>query len=129
MEVLESFLDAVGRTPLVRLTKVTRGLRPTILAKLEMLNPGGSVKDRIGLRMIEAAEREGRLRPGGTGKAYFIAYNLRQIRQITFTTNRRKIASMATVYTHATTPLSMEVGVNDALYFSTPTGIYRLIQS
>jgi cystathionine beta-synthase len=66
MEVLESFLDAVGRTPLVRLTRVTRGLRPTVLAKLEMLNPGGSVKDRIGLRMIEAAEREGRLRPGGT---------------------------------------------------------------
>jgi cystathionine beta-synthase len=66
MEVLDSFLDAVGRTPLVRLTRVTRGLRPTILAKLEMLNPGGSVKDRIGLRMIEAAEREGRLRPAGT---------------------------------------------------------------
>jgi cystathionine beta-synthase len=66
MEVLDSFLDAVGRTPLVRLTRVTRGLRPTVLAKLEMLNPGGSVKDRIGLRMIEAAEREGRLRPGGT---------------------------------------------------------------
>ncbi len=66
MEVLESFLDAVGDTPLVRLTKVTRGVRPTVLAKLEMLNPGGSVKDRIGLRMIEAAERAGLLRPGGT---------------------------------------------------------------
>jgi glucose/arabinose dehydrogenase len=66
---------------------------------------------------------------GGTGKAYFIAYNLRQIRQITFTTNRRNIASMTTVYTHSTTPLSMEVGVNDALYFSTPTGIYKMIQS
>jgi cystathionine beta-synthase len=66
MEVLDSFLDAVGNTPLVRLRSVTRGVRPTILAKLEMLNPGGSVKDRIGLRMIEAAERAGRLRPGGT---------------------------------------------------------------
>ena len=57
--VLESFLDALGNTPLVRLRSVTRGVKPTILAKLEMLNPGGSVKDRIGLRMIEAAEREG----------------------------------------------------------------------
>ena len=66
MEVLDSFLDAVGRTPLVRLRSVTRGVRPTILAKLEMLNPGGSVKDRIGLRMIESAERAGLLRPGGT---------------------------------------------------------------
>ncbi len=66
MEVLSSFLDAVGDTPLVRLNAVTRGLRPTVLAKLEMLNPGGSVKDRIGPRMIEAAEREGLLRPGGT---------------------------------------------------------------
>ncbi len=59
MEVLDSILDAVGGTPLVRLTKVTRGVQPTILAKMEMLNPGGSVKDRIGLRMIEAAERAG----------------------------------------------------------------------
>jgi len=66
MEVLDTFLDAMGNTPLVRLNKVPRGIRPTVLAKLEMLNPGGSVKDRIGLRMIEAAERAGRLRPGGT---------------------------------------------------------------
>ena len=66
MEVLDSFLDAVGDTPLVRLRKVTRGVRPTVLAKLEMLNPGGSVKDRIGLRMIEAAERAGLLEAGGT---------------------------------------------------------------
>src|SRR5439155_21581112 len=49
-----------------RLRKVTRGVQPTILAKLEMLNPGGSVKDRIGLRMIEVAEQAGRLKPGGT---------------------------------------------------------------
>jgi len=62
----ESILDLVGNTPLVRLHKVTRGLKPTILAKLEELNPGGSVKDRIGLTMIEDAERSGRLRPGGT---------------------------------------------------------------
>jgi cystathionine beta-synthase len=66
MQVMETFLDAAGNTPLVRLRKVTRGVLPTVLAKLEMLNPGGSVKDRIGLRMIEAAERAGALRPGGT---------------------------------------------------------------
>jgi cystathionine beta-synthase len=66
VQVLDSFLDAVGRTPLVRLQRVTRGVRPAVLAKLEMLNPGGSVKDRIGGRMIQAAERDGRLRPGGT---------------------------------------------------------------
>src|SRR4029077_7353135 len=66
MEALDTFLDAMGHTPLVRLHAVTRGVRPTVLAKLEMLNPGGSVKDRIGIRMIEAAEREGNLKPGGT---------------------------------------------------------------
>jgi cystathionine beta-synthase len=67
----ESILDLIGNTPLVRLTRVTRDLgpadrRPLILAKLEALNPGGSVKDRIGLPMIEAAERAGLLKPGGT---------------------------------------------------------------
>ncbi|HEX9312301.1 MAG TPA: cystathionine beta-synthase [Actinomycetota bacterium] len=66
MRVMESFLDAMGNTPLVRLRRVTRRVRPTVLAKLEMLNPGGSVKDRIGIRMIEAAEREGLLKSGGT---------------------------------------------------------------
>jgi len=66
MPILDSFLDATGSTPLVRLHRVTRGVRPTVLAKLEMLNPGGSVKDRIGLRMIEVAERAGLLKPGGT---------------------------------------------------------------
>jgi cystathionine beta-synthase len=59
-------LDLVGRTPLVRLQRLPRGVEPTLLAKLEYMNPGGSVKDRIGLRMIEQAEREGKLRPGGT---------------------------------------------------------------
>ena len=71
MEYVESILDLVGGTPLVRLSHVTEDLgprerQPLLLAKLEMLNPGGSVKDRIGLPMIEAAEREGLLRPGGT---------------------------------------------------------------
>ena len=71
MEYAESISDLIGNTPLVRLTRVTRELgahdrQPLILAKLEMLNPGGSVKDRIGLPMIEAAERDGLLKPGGT---------------------------------------------------------------
>jgi cystathionine beta-synthase len=59
-------LDLVGDTPLVRLQRLSREVAPTLLAKLEYLNPGGSVKDRIGLRMIEQAERDGKLRPGGT---------------------------------------------------------------
>jgi cystathionine beta-synthase len=66
MTTHENLLDAIGKTPLLRLTKIGRGLRCAFLGKLEMLNPGGSVKDRIGLPMIEAAEREGLLRPGGT---------------------------------------------------------------
>jgi cystathionine beta-synthase len=66
VEVLDTFLDAMGNTPLVRLRRVARDVPGTVLAKLEMLNPGGSVKDRIGLRMIEAAERQGTLKPGGT---------------------------------------------------------------
>jgi cystathionine beta-synthase len=71
MQYAETILDLVGGTPLVRLSRVTRELgpveqQPLILAKLEMLNPGGSVKDRIGLPMIEAAERAGLLKPGGT---------------------------------------------------------------
>src|SRR4051795_4137132 len=61
-----TLLDLVGNTPVVRLQRITEGLAPTVLAKLEYLNPGGSVKDRIGLAMIEAAEREGKLRPGGS---------------------------------------------------------------
>src|SRR5207344_1328812 len=59
-------LELVGRTPIVRLDRLGRDVPGTILAKLEYLNPGGSVKDRIGLSMIEAAERDGLLKPGGT---------------------------------------------------------------
>jgi cystathionine beta-synthase len=59
-------LEAVGRTPLVRLNRVARGLKPTLAAKLEFTNPGGSVKDRIALEMVEDAERRGLLKPGGT---------------------------------------------------------------
>ncbi len=66
MEVHKTILDVIGDTPLVRLNKVSQGLKPTILAKLENLNPGGSVKDRIGIAMIEQAEEKGLLKPGGT---------------------------------------------------------------
>ena len=66
MRVYDSILDAVGNTPMVRLSRLGRGLEPTILAKAEYLNPGGSVKDRIGLAMVERAEAGGQLRPGGT---------------------------------------------------------------
>jgi cystathionine beta-synthase len=66
MEVHKTILDVVGNTPLVRLNKVSQDLEPTILAKLENLNPGGSVKDRIGIAMVEQAEQRGLLKPGGT---------------------------------------------------------------
>ncbi len=58
-------LETIGWTPLIRLNRVTQGIRTPVYAKAEFFNPGGSVKDRIGLAMIEAAEREGRLKPGG----------------------------------------------------------------
>jgi len=64
--VVESILDLVGNTPVVPLRRVAAGSPYRLLAKLEFLNPGGSVKDRIGSRMIAAAERDGRLKPGGT---------------------------------------------------------------
>jgi cystathionine beta-synthase len=74
MQVHESLVELIGNTPLVRLRKVTRHLghgaehrsSPTVLAKVEYVNPGGSVKDRIALAMVEAAEESGALRPGGT---------------------------------------------------------------
>ncbi|MCU0492565.1 MAG: pyridoxal-phosphate dependent enzyme [Chloroflexaceae bacterium] len=62
----DTILETIGNTPLVRLHKVARGIRPVVAAKVEYLNPGGSVKDRIGIAMIEDAERRGLLKPGGT---------------------------------------------------------------
>ena len=59
MRYVDSVLELIGNTPLVRLSKVTAGLAPTVLAKVEYFNPGGSVKDRIALRMVEAAEASG----------------------------------------------------------------------
>ena len=66
MRYAEHVSELVGGTPLVRLSRVTAGLSATILAKVEYVNPGGSVKDRIALKMVEAAEASGELRPGGT---------------------------------------------------------------
>src|SRR5260370_25663981 len=62
----ETILQSVGRTPLVRLRRVSEGLKASVYVKLESLNPGGSVKDRVALAMIAEAERRGWLRPGGT---------------------------------------------------------------
>ena len=62
----DNVLETIGWTPMIRLNRVTRGIRTPVLAKAEFFNPGGSLKDRIGLPIIEAAERDGRLKPGGT---------------------------------------------------------------
>jgi cystathionine beta-synthase len=66
MRYYSSILETIGNTPLVKMPKVMAGVRCLVLAKLEMMNPGGSVKDRIAERMIEEAEATGRLKPGGT---------------------------------------------------------------
>ena len=66
--VMASITDQIGQTPLVRLNRVPQslGIEATVYAKLEFFNAGGSIKDRIALRMIEEAEREGRIKPGDT---------------------------------------------------------------
>lgn len=66
MPYYDNVLGLIGETPLVKLNRITAGLKATVLAKMENLNPGASVKDRIGLAMIEAAERAGKLKPGAT---------------------------------------------------------------
>ena len=66
MDIADSVLDLIGRTPMVRLTRVTEGIACPIVAKVETTNPGGSVKDRPALAMIDAAEEEGLLTPGST---------------------------------------------------------------
>jgi cystathionine beta-synthase len=66
VEYVEHVIDLVGNTPLVRLGTLSKGLSPLVLAKVEYFNPGGSVKDRIAVRMVEAAEKSGALQPGGT---------------------------------------------------------------
>jgi cystathionine beta-synthase len=64
--IKDSILETIGDTPLVRLSRIGAGLTPQLLAKVESFNPGGSIKDRIAVALIDAAERDGRLRPGGT---------------------------------------------------------------
>src|SRR5579864_7895058 len=64
--IQDSILDTIGNTPLVRLNRMAAGLCPEVVANLEVFNPGGSIKDRVAVAMIDAAERDGRLRPGGT---------------------------------------------------------------
>lgn len=80
--VIDSVIQQIGNTPLVRLNKVPKslGIEATVYAKLELFNAGGSVKDRIALRMIEEAERTGRIKPGDTlieptsGNTYALAF-------------------------------------------------------
>ena len=66
MRYYDNVVELIGNTPLVRLRSVTEGISATVLAKVEYFNPGGSVKDRIALRMVEEAEKSGLLQPGGT---------------------------------------------------------------
>ena len=61
-----NILEAIGHTPLVRLNRINQGLKPQIYVKADYMNPGGSVKDRIGVTMIDDAEKRGLLKPGGT---------------------------------------------------------------
>ena len=65
-DIKDSILDTVGNTPLVRLSRIAAGLVPQVVAKVEYFNPGGSIKDRVAMKMVEAAEADGRLKPGGT---------------------------------------------------------------
>lgn len=66
MKYYSNILSAIGNTPLIKLNVLNKGLKPQIFGKLESFNPGGSVKDRIGIAMLEAAEKEGTIKPGGT---------------------------------------------------------------
>src|SRR5258705_8084079 len=66
MDFHESVLGLIGHTPLVKLNRLAAGVKASVFAKMESLNPGYSVKDRIGVAMIEAAEKDGLLKPGGT---------------------------------------------------------------
>ena len=66
MKIAQNITELIGQTPLVRLNKLTQGLEAEVLVKLESMNPGGSVKDRLGLALIEAAERDGLIGPNTT---------------------------------------------------------------
>ncbi len=66
MDIKNNILETMGNTPMIRLNKITKGLPCTVLAKVEYFNPGNSIKDRMALKMVEVAEQEGKLKPGGT---------------------------------------------------------------
>ncbi|MAZ41762.1 MAG: cystathionine beta-synthase, partial [Flammeovirgaceae bacterium] len=66
MKYYNSIVDTIGNTPLVKLNHVSKGVQGTILVKVEYFNPGNSIKDRIAVKMIDNAEQEGLLKPGGT---------------------------------------------------------------
>jgi len=66
MQYAKNILETIGNTPLVRLNNITKEIEATVLAKVEFFNPGSSVKDRMALKMVEDAEQDGRLKPGGT---------------------------------------------------------------
>ena len=66
MDIKNNILETIGNTPLVKLNKITKDFPCTVLAKVEYFNPGNSTKDRMALKMVEVAEKEGKLKPGGT---------------------------------------------------------------
>ena len=66
MKVYNNILETIGNTPLVKLNKIVKDLPCTVYAKVETVNPGNSIKDRMAIKMIEDAEKDGRLKPGGT---------------------------------------------------------------
>src|ERR1700749_5237050 len=66
MNIKNNILETIGHTPLIKLNKITRNLPCTVLAKVDYFNPGNSIKDRMAVKMIEVAEKEGKLKPGGT---------------------------------------------------------------
>ena len=122
-KIYENLTDLIGNTPLVKLNKLTEGLNATVIAKLESANPGNSVKDRIGVAIIDAAEKDGSLKPGGTiveatsgntGIALAMAGAARGYKVIltmpeTMSTERRVMlralgAELAVSYTHLTLP-------------------------
>ena len=70
MKIYDNILETIGNTPLVKLNKVTKGIKATVLAKVETTNPGNSVKDRMAVKMIDDAEKAGLLKPGGTMLVY-----------------------------------------------------------
>jgi cystathionine beta-synthase len=66
MDIKNNILETIGNTPLIRLNKITRDLPCAVVAKVDYFNPGNSIKDRMAVKMIEVAEQEGKLKPGGT---------------------------------------------------------------